>query len=706
MGEQVMLEGNVVVAQGARRATAQSAKIDRAKQQLTAQGDIEIRQPGLVLLGDQASYAFDTGASKLSNAYFTLHEPGLTGSAQHLQHDGESRLKITEGALTFCPPDNPFWVLRSHAITVDQAQGMGEARDATLDVMGLPIAYIPWVQFPIDERRKTGLLFPDIGTDSRGGLDITLPIYWNLAPNYDLTYSPRLIEERGLNHQLDGRYLGDTLGYWEVGAGYLDADDKWAEDTAAPRRSRWSTAVRQEGFYGQGWYSRIDYSRVSDTDYLRDLNNQNLNTQRQTALLQSGEVGYLTEQWSLRVRGQQFQSLAQDLSAGYQKIPEVTLEWFAPALRAGLKPDATIQYTHFEASDSEVTGQRLFADVGVSYPIKQPYGYLTPRLGYRHLSYDIDDNGGSLAKPDSADAAMFSLKGGLWFERSINLAGAEYTHTVEPTFFYLYSDYSQQTNNPLIDTAQLTFGYDQLWRDTRFSGHDRLDDANQLSVGFTTRLVDKEKGTEKFRASVGQVFYFQDRRVSVNPTAVAYTEKTSALAGELAWIYSPSVSLRSQFLADIDTATLDAGALYLRYQPSEQSVVNLGYTRRVDDGVGRQLSYVRDERLFTEQVRLSAYQRVSTSWRMFTSLAYSLELSEPVETMVGFEFEDCCWQVRAMYMRYVNTQGSADPVVGSFSSDYENAVQIQFSLKGLGAIGARLQSLIAAMIPGAPMSAF
>ena len=261
--------------------------------------------------------------------------------------------------MTYCAPDDPSWVLHAESLTIDPEQGEGEAWGAKLKVEGVPVLYLPWVQFPIDSRRKTGLLFPDIGSDSRGGLDITQPIYFNLAPNYDALYRPRHIEERGLLHQGQGRWLSDTAGYWEMNGGWIGDDERYQNANPTNNSDRWLFNTQHNGEFGPAWRTKIAYTRVSDPEYIRDLDNNRLSAQRQTALQQLGRVDWLGEDWQVRLDVERFQSLADDIRNDYQKLPQITARWRGDQNWMGVEPILLTQLSHFDSESVRVTGERL-----------------------------------------------------------------------------------------------------------------------------------------------------------------------------------------------------------------------------------------------------------------------------------------------------------------------------------------------------------
>ncbi len=685
--------GNVSVQQGYRSVTADTVEIDRQNETAVASGNVTLREPGIVMTGSEIRYNSVSEQADLSHAQYVLHDRQLSGSAQALTRHADGNIAISEGAMTYCAPDDPSWVLHAESLTIDPEQGEGEAWGAKLKVEGVPVLYLPWVQFPIDSRRKTGLLFPDIGSDSRGGLDITQPIYFNLAPNYDALYRPRHIEERGLLHQGQGRWLSDRAGYWEMNGGWIGDDERYQNANPTNNSDRWLFNTQHSGEFGPAWRTKIAYTRVSDPEYIRDLDNNRLSAQRQTALQQLGRVDWLGEDWQVRLDVERFQSLADDIRNDYQKLPQITARWRGDQNWMGVEPILLTQLSHFDSESVRVTGERLYMEAGLTMPNRWAYGFLTPTVKYRSVSYELDDF--PLIEDDSPDAGsvMASLDGGLIFERQTSLFSSKVTQTLEPRAYYLYSEYEEQSGQPDFDSAELTFSYDQLYRDTRFSGHDRIDDADQLSLGVTSRFIDNASGNETLRASIGQIFYFRDRGVRLNQIDPDLRESTSAIAAELALSPSRKWQVRASILYDPSDSNFDAAYAQASFTPEHGKIFNLGYTLREPPP-----SLI--DRPVTEQANASAYYPINDTWSVFGAYAYSLEASEAVESMVGFEYDDCCWRVRLLYMRYVDTLVGDIVDFNDPNLERESSFQIQVMLKGMGGFGGRVDELLSDMIRG------
>ena len=694
-GNTVTLSGGVEVIQGYRQLRGETATFDRETRSGTVEGNISLREPGVLFRGEHADFDSRSGEASIDNSQFVLHELHIHGSATQLSRDELGRIHMTNGNLSYCAPDDEDWNMRANTMELDIEQGVGTARGAKIELGGVPVLYIPWIRFPLDDSRRTGILWPSVGSDSKGGVDIAVPVYLNLAPNYDALYLPRYIQESGLNHELTLRYLNPYIGEWAVGGSYMANDKRYEDEFPDDRNSdRWLAFANHDGLFGQRWRSKVDYAKASDVNYLKDLDTSSLETKRQTSLLQLGSVDYLGDDWLVEMEVQQFQSLADDINNDYKKLPQITGRYRSEGTPFALEPILLAQYSNFDTNDNRVTGHRIYGEVGAGYPMNWGYGFLNPVLKYRQLDYDLSDSVlfGDDDKP-STGAAMAKVDGGLFFERQANFADRSLVQTLEPRIYYLYSEFEDQTNQPDFDSAELTFSYNQLFRETRFSGRDRIDDSNQVSVGLTTRFIGDTDGQEYFSASLGQIFYFDDRRVRLNPLDSPNTQAGSELAAEMNFQPNPRFGVRSSLLWDPYRGDINAGNVQASYTRDNGSLYNAGYTyRRPATGFMQQS--------VTEQFHLSTYMPVWKNWRFFAAWNYSIEAKTSIEDMVGLEYDTCCWQVRLLHLRYFDNVSGEDTDFNDPDLERESSTQVQIVLKGMGGFGSRVTGILQDMIRG------
>lgn len=693
-GNKITLSGGVEVTQGYRQLRGDTATYDRETGSGTLDGNISLREPGTLFRGERADFDAGTGEASIDNSKFVLQDLNLHGSAVQLSRDEMGLVRMTDGKLSYCAPDDEDWSISAGSIDLNLEASVGIARGAKIEVSGVPILYIPWIRFPLDDARSTGLLLPSIGSDSKGGVDIAVPLYMNLAPNYDALYLPRFIQERGLNHELTLRYLDPDIGEWSVGGSFMADDKRYIDEFPEENNTdRWLAFANHDGLFAERWRSRVDYARASDVNYLKDLDNSSLETKRQTNLLQLGTLDYLGDNWLVELEVQQFQTLADDLSNDYKKLPQLTARYRSDGTPFAIEPILLAQYSNFDTDDGRVSGQRIYAETGAAYPMQWRFGFLNPTLKYRHLDYDLSD--GILLSDDdkpSAGATMANIDGGLFFERPIQFANRSMVQTLEPRIYYLYSEFEDQTGQPDFDSAELTFSYNQLFRETRFSGRDRIDDSNQLSVGLTTRFIGDTDGLEYFSASVGQILYFDDRRVRLNPLNSPDTQTGSELAAELTFRPNPRLGLNSSLLWD-PSGDVNAGNVQATYTRDNGSLINAGYTyRRPGPGISQQT--------VTEQLQVSTYMPIRQNWNFFAAWTYSVETDTSIEDVIGVEYDTCCWRFRILHLRYFDNISGENTDFSNPELERESSTQVQIVLKGMGGFGSRVTGILQDMIRG------
>lgn len=688
-GDIVRFYGGLEARQGYRVIRAAEGEYDRTTGTGSLLGDVEIREPGILLRGATGTLETTTGEARLTANQFVLHEQHLRGGADLVVRHDNGIIELDDGYFSYCPPLNEGWVLRAEELELNIEEGVGTARDAKIEIEGTPVLYTPFLRFPLDDRRKSGFLWPEVTNDSNGGLDIATPYYFNLAPNYDATLTPRLIQDRGLLTELEFRHLSRQAGYWELGGAWISGDEQYQEDVPDEDGDRWLSAIEQRGLFKQRWRTNIDFTKTSDDEYFNDIGTTSLELKQSTHLLQSGQVDYLGDNWLTTLRLEEFQTIARDVQRDqYSKLPQLSLRRTATAQTFSPNLLWFSDYAYFDHND-EPTGHRLYNEIGANYPMQWIWGFLTPTAKYRQLNYDLDEDvifDGSPDDTPDVGAPMLSLDGGLFFERNTGWG----LQTLEPRVYYLWSDFEEQDGLPSFDTTELTFTYSQLFRETRFSGNDRIDDSNQVSVGITTRFLDQDSGREKLAASIGQIYYFDDRQVSIGATGPEDTEGSSAIAAELALSPTQQWEFRSAWLWNTDENELDQSTFQAGWRGDGGAIVNLGYSyrrNRTTANEGRDI----------DQLDFSTYYPFSKEWRIFLRSLYDLEENERVNDMAGIEYNSCCWRVRLVYQRYIdqNTNRAATELV-----EYENATYIEFQLKGLGGVGTRVSELLEEFIRG------
>ncbi|MHB1948943.1 MAG: LPS-assembly protein LptD [Gammaproteobacteria bacterium] len=647
------------------------------------------------------------------------------GEAKEFSQNEPKIYEFEQASYSTCPPTSVAWKVKTSHLTLNKETGRGAATNVRLLVRGIPVFYSPYLNFPIDKRRKTGFLWPTYGGNSLSGPIFSAPFYWNIAPNYDSTITPSYLSKRGLQLRDLFRYLTPTskgqlmgeilpadrdftafkiakIGEFESSTNPIKQGQLNRLENASTTRGsfRWIDTTR----FNEHWSGDVNYNWVSDDYYLRDFSNTNINQTTQNQLLQQGEINYKGQNWNFTSRIQGYQTLhpidenVQFINQ-YTRLPQFVVSADYPDMPLGLEYFADNDFSHFALAKNPglsfkfPIGNRINIQPGISRPITWPFLTLIPRLQYAMTKYEIGDVNNINPKNPSRMLPIFDLNSELYFERHASLFKKYYRQTLEPRFYYTYIPFRDQNQLPIFDTTVNTLTYDQLFMYNRFSGLDRINDANQIAVGLTTRLIEGQSGTEKAKAAIGQIVYFRRRSVTLCsgldpicagelPGAEANRVNRSPLTGLLSYNVSKDWSVTANSIWNAKTDTLDNQSISLHYQPTTdaQKIINLGY------------NYVRGGDLFpTEKAGSSAGNLSSTDlafnwpifrdWGMVGRWTQNWNHHHFQNLLYGLQYDSCCWAVRAVAGRVFTGLGPSN------TFQYNTQVYIQVALKGLGNIG-------------------
>lgn len=666
-----LLEGDVVAVRGEQRLTASQVQLDREANRVSAEGGVEYGDPRIAVRSDKASLDLDAESGEFEGADYYIPERNAQGSAQRVaisKRDGVARMESV--TYSTCTRGEEFWQLRSSRIDLDQESGRGSARNITLAMGGVPVMYFPYLSFPITDERQSGFLTPTLGQDETSGFEVRIPYYWNIAPNMDATFAPRILSKRGLQLGVEYRLLLANQEA-EIDAEYLPND-------RVANRDRYALNIRHQSNFAPGLNTDLVYQYVSDDDYIDDLDNF-VDLLSPSALERHLDVFYQGSSWYGLARVQDFQTIDPEIFADnnepYNRLPQLLFrgDWGNGPM--GLRYEFLGEVVNFDNND-RVSGMRLDLQPTLSLPMERPEGFLKPRLSYRYTTYQLRNTEEGQKNSPTRGLPIVSVDSGLFFERTVDWSWlGSGLQTLEPRLFYLYVPDRDQQNIPLFDSTEVDRSYAWLFLENRFTGGDRVGDANQLTAALTTRLIQTDQGQERLRASIGQIFYFEDQEVTLENIRPD-TDKSSVLIGEAFWRLSEKLDLRGTAQWDPRPSDLQRTAVDLRYRHDPGRLVNVSY----------RLSDV-DE---LEQLDISMLWSLGDRWRTMGRWNYSLESQRNLDLFAGVEYQDCCWALRMLAR-----QRRSDP-----EADAENAVYLELELKGLAGVGQNIDGLLEDTILG------
>jgi len=634
---------------------AGSARYDAETGLFSVADGVELSNADGRFTGTDARFNTSSGKLQLNGAEFEISKTPARGSADRIEIAEEGVVELDEVSYTSCPPGNNSWILKADRIKLNSNTGMGTARQASLRFKGIPFLYLPYFTYPITDDRKTGLLFPSLGSSDNRGFEVTQPIYWNIAPSYDMTIEPRYMSKRGTQLGTEGRLLTDHNDA-KLWVDFLPNDDRALVD-------RWQYDLNIISMLPGSWRATTEATGVSDDDYYEDLSSRQSYTS-QTHLNRSMTFEYLDDTWALRGQLQGLQTIDAQVAQQdepYQQLPQFIAVGNWRDSLFGLDYQLASEANYFYRKDS-VTGARINVRPAITAPMRRGGLHITPKVELDYVGYSLSNTLPGQNTSPSRLEPIASIDAGAVFERPAG-DGQNYLLTLEPRALYAYVPFHNQDDLPVFDTVRPDFNFIQLYRYNRFIGPDRLADTNQLSLGFTGRLLGASDGRELITATLGQTIFFEDGDVTL-PGELPSEENSTDYIAELGiniwkkW----SVDLRYQY--DTDTNSSARTSIRIKYRPGDFKAINIAYR------------YAQDS---LEQTDISFSYPLGSRWNIMGRYNYSIPDRKALDAFMGIEYNSCCWGISVLSRRTISRS----------TGDTDASVGVQFALKGFSNFGSK-----------------
>ena len=702
--KEVTAEGDAELQHGDTSIKADYLHFNNETSEIDARGHVRLEKAGNVMTGPSLRYRTSTSSGLLVQPDFVLAPHAARGMApvtgrghaERVEILDENHVQLFDAIFTTCAPGNEDWYLRIEELNIDYGRDLGKAEWATVYFKGVPLLKSPYLDFPIAERRKSGVLAPTIGTTGKNGPEVAVPYYLNLAPNYDLTLTPRYMAKRGLQIGSEARYLDRWYN------GVLRAEILPNDQIRGGRRD----AISLAHVYKRGPLSAvINANRVSDDDYFRDLSTR-VTSVSQTYLPRDGLATYTGSwwnggTWAATTRFQNFQTLQDPnnpLPIPYARLPQMVLNASKPDVR-GFDFSFTGEAVDFH-HPTQVIGLRTIANPSISFPILRPATFITPKFGVHATSYSLAQTAPGSETSIQRTLPIFSTDAGMVLERNSSYFGDTYLQTLEPRAYYLYIPYRDQNAIPLFDTAVADFNYAQIFSENSFVGGDRVNDANQLTLALTSRLLSPRSGQEAIRGTLAQRYYFRDQRVTLTPTTPPRTFRESDWLASLAGRIAQHWTLETALQYNPQESAADRFTVSARYQPDVRKILNMSYRYLKDQTTGPCATATTPTTVLTgatttpspacfNQFDVSAQWPLANAWYGLGRYNFSLSDRRLVESLAGFEYNGGCWVGRFVMQRFATATGAAT-----------NAMFLQLELNGLSSIGSNPLEALRRSIPG------
>ena len=655
-----ILTGNVHLQRGSRHLRAERLVYEHETEEASAEGGVAFWSEGLFLEAERAEIGLAEERALAERARFVLRDVHASGGAQRISLEGRKRMVVEDGHYTTCNPGDETWVLEAGKIEIDREKQVGAAYDVWIRVRRVPVFYAPFLTFPLSDERKSGFLPPTARISDSSGFELGTAYYLNLAPNRDATLGARWLHERGALASGEYRYLM-PWGSGHLSGEYIPEDRKYGGDRGA-------VDFRHLGAFASRWSADVDYQWTSDSGYFEDFGSD-LEESLRAHLPQRADVSYSAPWFWARGRVQDYQTLDQDIATEalpYARLPQILAMTRLPERNRQINFAGAVELARFER-DTGVNGNRIDLRSSLHLPLRSPSSFLVPKLGLRLTHYDLSDTTPGVDETPSRLQPTFSVDGGLIYERELAFDSRSLVQTLEPRAYYLLVPPRNQADQPLFDTGYATVDFAQLFRENRFNGADRVGDANQLTLALSSRVFSATRGTELAQASVGQIYYFRDRGVTLPDLAPEDDSVSDIIAEGTVHVLDPW-SLRGALHWNPGESRTSKARAALRYQPDSRRVVNAAYRFLRADPLREQ-----DE---LEQVDLSFAWPLGRGWRAIGRLNRAIREGRNIESFAGLEYDGCCLRVRTLVRRHLSGGG-----------DYSNAVFLNFEFKGLGGAG-------------------
>ncbi|WP_221800827.1 LPS-assembly protein LptD [Oceanobacter mangrovi] len=718
------LTGDVTMHYGSTILKSDQASWDAALQHGSFSGDIRVDNGAVVLQGKGASYSHNIAGEagsdgtgdevselKLQQSEYSLPERHMRGSADHMTTRSDGVIALQGATVTWCEPGQNDWQIAASEIHLDQQKGIGSAWNTRLEVMDVPVFYLPYYRFPIDDRRTTGFLDPSFSIGGDAGLqELKTPFYLNLAANLDATITPHYVNEHGWLWENQLRHKTALLGDGELNYAYLNQDASTGDE-------RWLINYRQSGKISERWTHEWIYNHVSDDDYLSDFNSS-YGIDRSTHLPRKGRVTYRGDDFTVNLEASEYQTIDSTISLEerpYKRLPQASLN-YQKRWQDGWKVSGLLQGSRFLRDQSalidgteeslsgfdSLNGNRLVADADLGWRFDNGWSYVEPQVSYRYRAYRLDSHDSSYNYDANQQfvAPRYSLDSGLRFERPLDWFGDQQTQTLEPRLFWVKSPYvAGQDEIPTFDTKITSTSYDSLFTGDRFTGYDRLADLDQVSIGATSRIVDSE-GDEWLRFSLGRMYFSGDRRVQIEADEINDSRATSSTLAELEWRPNNNWGIYNTMEWDTYGNFARQSRLGIRYTPETNRMLNLSVNKvQSEDNDTNSI----DVDLY--QADINGFWAINDSWALTGRVLRDMKQynagerrpeSAVLESLAGFEYQNCCWRFQLMYKE---TSPTADDDA-DYSTNKSNSLMFSIQLKGLTTLGGGTDATLRNSIQG------
>ena len=683
--ESAYFSGDVIIQRNNQWLKTQSAQVSQRDNTIDAEGGVQFTDGYINVTGASFNFDGDNELAKLNQTHYQMASTNARGEAQRLEIS-PTHVSLFGSSFTTCPTDDPAWQLTAKRIEIDEQSDFGKAWGAKLELFDVPVFYLPYFTFPVNDNRKSGFLYPTIDSSSLNGLEVEAPYYFNLAQNMDATVAPVYMSERGVMLKTEYRYLFNEY------AGQLNLEYLGNDRARADNADRYLWHVNHSARFSDNWTGYVDATQISDDNYLNDFGSD-FAGRADTHLYRVAQLDYRVPNWHLRLRSEDYELLGQYRSP-YRTLPQVSLNYQSSQLK-GLRFDWYNELTYFQNQEQTANyATRVHSAPTLGYWLEAPAFDGEAELTYLVTHYRQQSTNPMLDEQVTRALPRARLRGRLHLERYFEGSTGEFRQTLEPQIQYLYVPYENQQTIGIYDTTLMQDDYNGLFRAQRFSGLDRIAEANQVTYGASSSIFNANE-RELLRISLGQIYYFDNSRTQLLDSQSQVTSSNSEWVADINWSLDSKWSLRSAIQYDTELNRTRKSQTALEYRIDDKNLVQINHRKATN--------------IFNsdiEQMGSQAVWEISKQWQVAANVYYDLSNDRVNDAIVGIQYSSCCWALRLSAYRRINRDlepGNATAGMMNISgnpAEFDNGVSLQFIISGLSSDSSSLIDMLEKSIYG------
>ena len=667
-----LLTGNATVKSNSYFLAADEISISKSDQSTLAKGNVKFQDERFLITGNQifTKKQNDDLLVKLSNARYQQIDTNANGSAETISKTTNTIL-FENATYSLCPLNQNDWLIQADSIELDFETNRGLADDAVIKFFGYPVFYYPLYQWVL-EGRGTGFLAPGFERYTEAGDEkkhnrFRIPYYFNLAPDRDLLIAYTRMSNRGSIYE--GTYRQLLTQNQDIKDNTLIIDGRYLSQDHVSQTKRWLFNTSLELDINEKIHLSVQTNRVSDKNYFKDITHGDTSDTRLNSHIKvsfDDPKRYLTAHL-----------LSEDEQIINAGTPDYTKD-FEVSISKTINPDSdyplqtnlvTTKFTH--DTSSVQSGLRTHGGLSVSKTLNFKFPEVTTRADVGVTHYLLD-NSNNITRTTAGFGAGLAFP----FIGQTQLLNSDVIHQFTPRVSYNYRAKQVQGNIPIFDTTDkhddiITFA--DLTSGERYTGFDRVTNANDITLSLESDLSDKDSNKSLVNIKLAQSFYADDEVVSDNANTDYETRKTHsdiAASIDLAlgnFIYNTAI----QF--DPDKATIVKRNNTLSYKLNPKEFVSISTE---NDGTKKTL-------------KLYGAYPLTDAIHLFGGIDKTTSTGITNTETTGIVYESCCWAFRiAHFKKYRDS-----------SSGYDYSTGAELVFKGLGSSSFSLRKKIEEDIP-------